>query len=407
MSANFRWATLAPALQTRNFRLFWLGQFLSTIGTSLQVIAEGWLIYQVTQSTFWLGMVSFLALLPVIPISLLGGVLIDRLPRRRLILWSQVGLMLQALLFGLLVIFGDIQLWQIILLYFLFGALLAIDHPARRTFLVDLVAREELANAVALNASLFNISNLIGFALGGLLITLIGAGGTMLINAATYLGPIVALAMIRVVDQGQDRDGQRLGVAMIEGIRTLWRQPLLLATIGLMAVVGGLAWPVYGMMPAFVEEVLGRDAIGLGLLLAAGALGALLGTALAARLGHAHRGRTLLISAALLPCAVIALSQSRTLFWAACCMVIVGLLLLILQSLAITLVQLHTADRVRGRVMTIYSQLHAGADTGGNMLIGAAAGLIGLPVALAAGSVVSLLFVAGVRLTMPQLGQLE
>ena len=177
---------------------------MSTIGTSLQVIAEGYLIFKLTDSTFWLGAVGFISLLPVVPISLAGGVLIDRVPRRKLILATQIGLMLQALVFGLLAVSGRIELWHVLILYFVFGALLAIDHPARRAFLVDLVERDDLANAVALNATLFNVANLVGFALGGFLIAAVGVGGTMLINAATYLFPITAMLLINVPDVAQD-----------------------------------------------------------------------------------------------------------------------------------------------------------------------------------------------------------
>ena len=159
--------SIAPALRSRNFRLFWMAQLISTIGTSLQVVVEGWLVYQVTDSTLWLGLVGFIGLLPVVPIAFLGGVVIDRVPRRKLILLTQSGLLLQTTIFAFLIQTGDIQLWQIIVLYSIFGALLAIDHPARRAFLVDLVSPEDLANAVALNASLFNVSNLIGFMASG------------------------------------------------------------------------------------------------------------------------------------------------------------------------------------------------------------------------------------------------
>ncbi|MEZ4582578.1 MAG: MFS transporter [Caldilineaceae bacterium] len=177
-----------PALRSRNFRLFWTGQIISTIGTSLQVVAEGYLVYELTQSTFWLGMVGLLGLLPVLPISLLGGVLIDRVPRRKLIMATQVGLMLQAAVFGALAVSGALQLWHIIALYFVFGALLAIDHPARRAFLVELVDEDELANAVALNATVFNLSSLIGYALAGLIIAPRWAQDHAA-NALTYVAP--------------------------------------------------------------------------------------------------------------------------------------------------------------------------------------------------------------------------
>lgn len=400
-------STVAPALRTRNFRLFWIGQFLSTIGTSLQVVAEGWLIYEITSSTFWLGMVGFLALLPVVPISFLGGVVIDRVPRRKLIMLTQTGLLLQAGIFGLLALTGQIQLGHIIVLYFVFGALLAVDHPARRAFLVDIVNREELANAVALNASLFNITNLIGFAAAGVLIATIGAGGTMLVNAATYVAPIVVLSRINVADIGQDTEQNSLGTALIEGIVTLWKQPALLGIISLMAVVGGLAWPVYGMMPAFAEDVLGTNSVGLGFLLAAGALGSVIGTVLTTKVGLRNRGRTLVLVSLLLPVLVVGFSRADSMVVACLLMVAVGLVLLILQSLTITLVQVNVADRVRGRVMTIYSQLHAGADTGSNMLIGSAAAYVGLPVALTLAGAAAFVYALGVRFFLPGIRDLD
>jgi predicted MFS family arabinose efflux permease len=250
------------------------------------VVVEAWLVYQVTDSTLWLGLVGFIGLLPVVPISLLGGVLIDRVPKRKLILLTQTGLLLQTTIFALVIRTGDIRLWQIIALYSLFGAILAIDHPARRAFLVELVSPDDLANAVALNASLFNVSNLIGFMASGFLLATIGAAGAMSINAASYLAPILALLAIRVADTGHDRQGPRLGSAMSAGIMSLWRQPAILGVIGLMAAVGGLAWPVFGLMPAFAQDVVGTNTVGLGLLLAAGALESVIGTAVVARLRH-------------------------------------------------------------------------------------------------------------------------
>lgn len=400
-------AALAPALQSRDFRLFWLGQIVSTMGTSLQVVAEGYLIYQITNSTFWLGMVNFIGLLPVVPIALLGGVLIDRLPRRRLILATQAGLMLQALIFGLLVISGRIELWHIILLYFLFGSLLAIDHPARRAFLVELVGPDELANAVALNATIYNFSSLVGYALSGLLIATIGVGGTMLANAATFTAPLLALSAIRLPDVRHDAVAKKLSAAMSEGLLTLWRQPVILAIISLMAVVGGLAWPVFGLMPAYAEDVMGTDAVGLGLLLAAGAFGSVLGTVITARLGGRRRGRALAAVSLLLPLLVMGVAYAPNMPVAVLCIIGVGLALLVLQSLAITLVQVHIPDRVRGRVMSVYSMLHAGADTGGNMAAGWLAVYLGLPLALALGGLVALVYALGLLLLLPAIRRLE
>lgn len=404
---GFNWAAISPALRSRNFRLFWFGQTISTIGTSLQVVAEGWLIYHLTNSTFWLGMVGFIGLLPVVPISLLGGMLIDRVPRRKLIIATQAGLLAQAAIFASLALTGRLQLWHIIVLYFLFGSLLAIDHPARRAFLVDLVSRDDLANAVALNATIFNISSLIGYAAAGLLIATIGAGGTMLINAATYVFPIFALVAIRVADVSWDTQRSPLGAALSEGITTLWQRPTILGVISLMAVVGGLAWPVYGLMPAFAEEVIRTGSVGLGLLLAVGALGSIIGTVAVARLGGRRRGRSLVMASLLLPGLVVGFAASSNIWLAGLFLVPLGITLLIVQSLAVTLVQIHIADRVRGRVMSLYSMLHAGSDTVGNVLVGSLAVYAGLPLALALGGLTALLFALALSLVIPSIYRLD
>jgi MFS family permease len=407
VNPSFDWAGLAPALRIRNFRLFWLGQIVSNLGTALQVVAEGWLIYELTQSTFWLGMVGLLALIPVVPISLLGGVLIDRVPRRKLIIATQVGLMAQAAVFALLAQSGRLQLWQIVVLYSVFGALLAIDHPARRAFLADLVDQDVLANAVALNGAIFNFTSFVGYMLSGLLIATIGAGGTMMVNALSYLATIAALLAIRVADVRHDTHQAPLKTAWLEGIQALLRQPTVLATIGLMAVVGGLAWPVFGMMPAFASEVLHVGSVGLGVLLAAGALGSIVGTVVIARLGRRRRGRSLVVASVLLPLAVMAFAQSTTMVVACTLVVGVGVLLLIVQSLAITLVQVTTANRIRGRVMSVYSMAHAGADTVGNAAVGSLAQRLGLPPALTLGGAVALIFALVVAVFVPSVRRLD
>jgi predicted MFS family arabinose efflux permease len=406
------WARVSPALRSRNFRLFWLGQLISVVGTSVQVVAEGWLIYNITGSTFWLGMVGLLGLLPVLPFSLVGGLLIDRVPRRKLILVTQTGLMLQAAIFGLLAYSGQLALWHIPVPPPVFASPLAIDHPARRAFLVELVPAEDLANAVALNATVFNMSSLIGYALAGFLLAGLGAGVTMLFNAATYLAPITVLFLVRVRDVGadvpQENSAKRpMQGALLEGFHELLRKPELLAMISLMAVVGGLANPVFGLMAAFAKEVVKVDTVGLGILMAAGALGSVIGTFMVAYVGSHQRGRTLAIVALILPLTVVLFTAVQTLWLSCLILVLIGIALLIVQSLAITLVQLHIADRVRGRVMSIYSLMHAGSDTMGNVAVGTAATWLGLPLALAVGAILALCYAVGISLVVPAMRRLD
>jgi MFS family permease len=200
-----------------------------------------------------------------------------------------------------------------------------------------------------------------------------------------------------------------LGAALSEGITTLWRQPPILGTIALMAVVGGLAWPVYGLMPAFAQEVVNTGSIGLGFLLAVGALGSVIGTVVVAQLGRQRRGRTMIWVSFLLPLLVIGFAFAQNIWLAALFLIPLGIALLVLQSLAITVVQIHTlsVEQVRGRVMSLYSMLHAGSDMAGNVVIGFAAVYLGLPVALSLGSVVALLVVVGVWLLIPTIFYLD
>jgi hypothetical protein len=181
----------------------------------------------------------------------------------------------------------------------------------------------------------------------------------------------------------------------------------MLGVMALMAVVGGLAYPVFGMMPAFAGEVLQVDALGLGILMAAGAFGSVLGTLTLSRLGGQARGRRLALAGLLLPGLVVLFAATRQLWSSITVLIAIGILLLVVQSLAITLVQLHIADRVRGRVMSIYSLLHAGSDTLGNVAVGAAAMMLGLPVALAAGGLLALGFAIALWVWLPGLRHLD
>jgi MFS family permease len=402
-----RWTALAPALRSRNFRLFWVGQTVSTMGTFLQIVAESWLIYQITGSTLWLGVLGVVGLLPVVPIAFLGGVLVDRVPRRKLIMVTQIGLLAQAAVFGLLVVTGRIGVWHIIILDFIMGALFAIDQPARQAFLVELVRADDLANAVALNSAVFQLSRVVGQAAAGILIATIGAGGTMLLNAATFLAPIIALSMIRVKDVRHDTAQESLRIALSEGITTLYRRPALLGTISLMLTVGGLPLAISLMMPAFAQDVLGTGAMGLGLLLAASAVGAVLSTVLVARVHVGRRGRAVLVSSLTLPLFLVAFTISRNILVACLVLLFVGLIHSVLHAMSTTLVQVNVPDRVRGRVMSLYGMLIIGVPKLTGVLIGGMALNLGLPLTIGLSSMLALLYALGLHTLMPAVHNLD
>ena len=402
-----RGMALAPALRSRNFRLFWIGQSVSTMGAFLQMVAESWLLYQLTESTLWLGLLGVVGLLPVVPIAFLGGVLVDRVPRRKLIMVTQIGLLAQAAIFGMLVVTGRIQVWHIIVLDFVLGALYAIDQPARQAFLPELVSGDDLANAIALNSAVFQLSRVVGQAASGILIAAIGAGGTMLLNAATFLAPIVALTLIRVRDVGHDTDRPSLGTALSEGITTLYERPPLLGTISLMITVGGLPLTISLMMPAFAEDVVQTDAAGLGLLLASAAAGAVLSTLLVTKFRVGHRGRAVMISSLVLPLFLMGFALSRSMVVACSILLFIGLTQSVLHAMSTTLVQVNVPSRVRGRVMSLYGMLIIGGPKLGGILIGGLAENLGLPLTIGLSSALGLLYALGLHFLMPSVRNLD
>jgi MFS family permease len=371
------------------------------MGTFLQVVAESWLIYQLTDSTLWLGVLGVVGLLPVVPVAFLGGALADRVPRRRLIMVTQLGLLIQAAIFGVLVATGNISVWSIILLDFVMGALYAVDQPARQAFLPELVAEVDLPNAIALNSAVFQISRVIGQAAAGMLIATIGAGGTMLLNAITFVAPVLALRLIQVGDVRPDTTQSSLGAALSEGVVSLYRRPTLLGTISLMVTVGGLPLTISLMMPAFAADVARTGAMGLGFLLAAGAAGAVLSTFLVTRIHQGQRGHAVLASSLLLPLSLIGFALSRSLLVACLILVVVGLLQSVLHAMSTTLVQVGVPDRVRGRVMSLYGMLIIGVPKLAAVLVGGLAESLGLPLTIALSSVLALLYVLGLHLFMP------
>lgn len=402
-----QWMALAPALRSRDFRLFWVGQSVSTMGTFLQVVAESWLLYQLTGSTFWLGVLGIVGLLPAVPISFLGGVLADRVPRRKLIMITQIGLLVQAAVFGMLVVSGSINVWHIIILDFVMGSLFAIDQPARQAFLPELVGEDGLANAIALNSAVFQISRVVGQAAAGVLIAAIGVGGTMLLNAATYIAPICALTMIRVGDVKHDTTRAPLGVALTEGIITLYRRPTLLGTISLMLTAGGLPLAISLMMPAFAEAVVQTDAVGLGLLLASAAVGAVISALFVTRIRTGRRGQALLVSSMVLPLFLIGFAVSRSMPVACLALLFGGLTQSVLHAMSTTLVQVNVPDRVRGRVMSLYGMLIIGVPRLSGVLIGGLAEDLGLPLTIGLSSALALLYVIGLHLLMPSVRNQE
>jgi MFS family permease len=338
------WLQTFRALRHRDFRLFWFGQIFSLSGTWLQLAARQWLIYRLTGSPLALGAIAFLGLLPAIPVALIGGAIVDRVPKRKLIIVTQAGLMLQALLLAVLTWRGVIQVWHLVLLELVAGMLGAIDLPARQAFVVEMVGKDDLMNAVALNSAIFSAARAVGPAVGGLLIATLGEAGCFLINGVSYLPVLGGLLLMRTGNRPAERGAASLGANMVEGFRYLLHQRVLLGLVSLMAVIGLFGMTHITLMPVFARDVLSGDAERYGFLLAAIGIGAVIGALGVASLKHSHRGRWMLAGSLSLALALVLFALSRQVVWSWIALVGAGAAFIAVQALINTLIQVSVED---------------------------------------------------------------
>ena len=398
-----RWQPTFRALRHRNFRLFWFGQIVSLSGTWLQLAARQWLIYRLTGSPLALGYISFLGMLPVIPVALIGGAIIDRVPKRKLIVVTQAGLMLQALLLAALTWSGVIQVWHLVLLELMSGILGAIDLPARQAFVVELVGRDDLMNAVALNSAIFSAARAVGPAIGGLLIAALGEAGCFLINGVSYLPVIGGLLLMRIEDRPAEQGAASLSTNMMKGFRYVLHQRVLVGLISLMAMIGLFGMTEITLLPVFARDVLSGGAALYGFLMAAIGIGAVMGALGMASWKHGHRGRWLLGGSLGLASALVLFALSRQVLWSWFALVGAGAAFIAMQALINTLIQVTVEDRFRGRVMSIYSLLFVGSQQIGALAAGAGAQLVSAPLVVVVGALVTAAYAVGLLALMPSI----
>ena len=397
---------LFSALHNREFRRYWAAQMLSQSGAWMQTTAQSWLVYRLTGSALALGATWFLPLLPVIPLTLLGGALADRMPRRRLIILTQSGLLLQALLLSLLTALGLIQVWHIMALEFVLGALGALDVPARQSLLLEIVGPADLPNAVGLNAAAFNAARVIGPALAGILIARVGEAGCFGINAASFTLIIFTLLRLRLSfpadPAGRNRRGSLhppLFSSVMAGVAYLRGQPDLLRMIGILSLCS-LVFAPYVIVPVFARDVLHVDATGLGLLMAAVGVGAVVGGLLAAGYQGTRRLAWLIGASLVFGLGQIAFAPSSASALSVLLLAVSGAAFVVSQSLTNSLLQLRTPDDLRGRVLSVYALLSIGGGRLGGLLIGAGASAWGAPLALTLGAGLCLLGICALSLDM-------
>jgi MFS family permease len=374
------------ALRHRNFRLFYAGQAVSLLGSWMQSVALSWLVLMLTNSSFYLGVVSALQALPILVFSFVGGVVADQSHKQRLLYLTQGGMMVVAFVLGYLVFANILSIWLLCILVFLAGTALAFDIPIRQAFMMELVGRADLPNAIALNSTMFNGTRVIGPALAGLLIAQVGLANCFFLNAASFLAVLLALFWMELpppVTAPRASIREALGE-----LRDFMQdnQNLRLILI-LMTAVSILGQSYFVLVPILARDVLGAGPRGFGILMAMSGLGAFLGgLALARRLTRRPPMPSFLGGMVLFLVGLLALSLCQNYYLALGAMVLIGVGMVTQLSTGNSLLQLNVPDGMRGRIMSLFSLIIIGSVPFGSMLYGTVAHYLGPSLALTLGS---------------------
>jgi MFS family permease len=376
------------ALKHRDLRIFFAGQGTSTIGTWMQNVAMGWLVYRLTGSPLLLGVIGFASQFPTFLMAPIAGALADRWSRYYMVLVAQSLLMLQAGVLAVLVLTGVVQVWHLVTLSVFLGLFSGLDVPARQALLVRLVqGTEDLPNAIALNSSLFNAGRLIGPAVAGLLIGWVGEGPVFLLNAFTYVAVVASLLALKL--RRQKRPPPPPGSmfsAMIEGFRYGLGFPPIRAVLVVLGLVSLVGIPYSVLLPVFARDVLGGDARTLGVLSSSAGLGALLGTFyLASRSSVRGLGRVIAGASALFGAGLVAFSLSRDVRLSSALLLVTGFGVVVTTAGINTFLQTLVDEEMRGRVMSLFTMAFVGMSPLGSLLGGWLAVRIGAPAAIGLG----------------------
>jgi MFS family permease len=398
-AAQERAAGTFRALKNRNFQLFFSGQIISLVGTWMQNVAEAWLLYRLTHSAALLGVLAFVAQIPIFLLSPLAGLVADRWPRQRVVIATQCSSMLLAFTLATLTLSHHISAarvttstWEIIGLATLLGVVNAFDVPARQSFLIEMVGRENLLNAIALNSSMFNGARVAGPAIAGLLVAAVGEGWCFLLNGISYLAVIGGLLLMRLEKTKPVHDGAAPLEKLREGLRFARQTKPIRALLLLLGVVSFMALPFSVLMPIFAVKILHGGASSYGWLMGAVGFGAMFGAlAIAMRQQLKGLGNVVAFSAAGLGVSLVLFSASHWFFLSFAILVFCGFTMMMQFTATNTLIQAMVPDQLRGRVMSLYSMMFLGMSPLGSLVAGALAEHIGAPVTVAIGGLVACL----------------
>jgi len=392
------------ALEHRNFRLYAGGQLISLIGTWMQSVAQSWLMHRLTDSAYWLGLLGFTQFLPVMLFSLWAGAVVDRIDRRRLLYLTQGGALLQAAVLAAVVTAGLARPWLVLALAGLYGIFNAFDMPARQAFVVEMVGKEDLGNAIAINSTTFNAARMVGPAVAGVLVATVGEAGCFWLNALSYVAVLWSLAQMRLPRREFWRSGHALGSSLAEGVRYAWSVRPIRNLLLLLGVTAGIGFQYLLLLPVYARDILHAGPQAFGLMVTAFGLGALVGAMRQTqRFERPGLRYNLLIGLACSGTGLAVFAWSRALPLSLLGGGLAGFGLIVYVNSTNMLLQLTTEDRFRGRVMSLYTLMFAGTAPIGAYLAGFVGQRWGAPVATTCSAAAMLV---GALIVLQRLGTL-
>ncbi len=382
------WQETFAALKYYNYRLWFIGQIVSLVGTWMQSTAQGYLIYQITGSPAYLGLVGFAGGLPAILFTLFGGVVADRIPRRRLLVITQVAMMILAFILAALTFSGLVKPWHIVILAFLLGIANAFDAPARTSFVLELVNREHMTNAIALNSTMFNIATVVGPSVAGLTYAAFGPAWCFTINGISFIAVIIALVLMHIAPIEQPTRRGTAFTELGEGLRYVFANKLILSltiSVGLVSLFG---IGMLNLLPAWAKDILHGDVTTNGWLVSARGFGSMVSALMLAYWGSRKmRGRLWTVGAFVMPALLFIFAWVRWLPLSLIMLVGVGWGFMLLINNSQAIIQTLVSDRLRGRVMGVYTLIFFGAMPLGSLISGTVAEAIGEPLTVKLGAV--------------------
>lgn len=400
------------ALRHRNFLLFWSGAFLSNTGTWMQAVAQGWLVLQLSNSAFWLGVDAFMSTAPGLVFTLVGGVFADLVDRRKLLIYSQIVAGLTALILGTLIVTGVVKVWMILVLSFVTGSCMSIAAPSYMALVFDLVDREDLANAVALNSTQFQLARALGPVGAGVAFKFFGVAGCFFANGISFAAVVIGLAMVRYRTRNAERPvvdparGKFLA-NLIDGFRYVASRPRVSMLLIISAVTSLFGAPYIAMAPVFARDVLHLGETGLALLMGMAGAGSLFGALFLAYLGDFRRKGWFVLGGCLgFAVCLIGFSLSTNVVASVIFLFALGFAIVCSVAVTNTLLQKLVTDEMRGRVLSLFMLSFIGAMPIGNLIAGAASHRFGAPRTLAVGGLIIIVFVAMVTWRNPRLREL-